>query len=375
MHVVIDGLIFDLQSHGGISRIYQEILPRICDIEKSLHLTLLTSGGLDKELPLHSRISNFSMPHFVNEFSSRRLNYRPANMVRELIYGFSTRIVGGDIWHSTYYTDPFGWNGKRVVTVADMLHERFSDQFNDRRHRKFRTEKKRCIKKSDAIICISETTRQDFEHYIGVQHDSVYVIPLAYSDVFRVISSSQMEEPDIIKRPFLLFLGNRGRYKNFRFLADVYSRWSLRKDVSLVVVGKQWSSQEQTLIRDLGISSNIQLLSGVDDEQLCALYNIAVALVHPSLYEGFGIPLLEAMACGCPIVASRIPSTMEVAGRHPIYFDPYIPDELMIALDSVVEEGKKSIRVQQGMKHVASFSWQKTAMQTLDVYKELADRP
>ena len=102
---------------------------------------------------------------------------------------------------------------------------------------------------------------------------------------------------------------------------------------------------------------------------LCRLYNQAVAFVYPSLYEGFGIPLLEAMTCGCPIVASRIPSTVEVAGDCPIYFDPAEEDDLVNALDIALSEGRNSERVQAGFEKVKSYSWDKTTAQTLQVYR------
>jgi alpha-1,3-rhamnosyl/mannosyltransferase len=101
------------------------------------------------------------------------------------------------------------------------------------------------------------------------------------------------------------------------------------------------------------------------------LYNQAAAFVHPSLYEGFGIPLLEAMACGCPVVASRIPTTREVAGDCPIYFDPMQPDELITALDVALAEGRNSERVRRGLEWVKQYSWDRTARETLQVYRAL----
>ena len=104
---------------------------------------------------------------------------------------------------------------------------------------------------------------------------------------------------------------------------------------------------------------------------MCYLYNRALAFIYPSLYEGFGIPLLEAMACGCPIVASRIPSTIEVAGDCPVYFNPNDVEELISALDIIIPEGRNSKRTRSGLERVKKYSWQKTAEQTLEVYHSL----
>jgi alpha-1,3-rhamnosyl/mannosyltransferase len=115
----------------------------------------------------------------------------------------------------------------------------------------------------------------------------------------------------------------------------------------------------------------VQVLTDVDDQTLCQLYNQALGLVYPSLYEGFGIPLLEAMACGCPIVASRISSTIEVAGDCPIYFDPTEEDDLLNALDIALSQGRNSERIQTGLEKVKSYSWDKTAAQTLKIYRSV----
>jgi len=124
----------------------------------------------------------------------------------------------------------------------------------------------------------------------------------------------------------------------------------------------------------LGIQNRVHLLTDVDDEELCRLYDQADAFVYPSLYEGFGIPLLEAMACGCPVVASRIPSTIEVAGMCPVYFESAEVESLLAAFDMALSEGRDSERVRSGFERVKSYSWDKTAKQTLEVYYVLSGR-
>ena len=131
------------------------------------------------------------------------------------------------------------------------------------------------------------------------------------------------------------------------------------------------SHLEQRLL-DLGVQDNVRLLTNVDDDTLRFLYNRAAAFIYPSLYEGFGIPLLEAMACGCPIVASKIPSTLEVAGDCPVYFEPENVASLVAALDEALIEGTDSGRVQSGLEHVKRYSWERTTKETLEVYRSLS---
>ncbi|MFX0202475.1 MAG: glycosyltransferase family 4 protein, partial [Candidatus Hodarchaeota archaeon] len=149
------------------------------------------------------------------------------------------------------------------------------------------------------------------------------------------------------------------------------SSWAGRKEVDLVIVGESWTADEEQYLAKLGIRDRVHLIEHVDDVRLCHLYNQATAFVYPSFYEGFGIPPLEAMACGCPVVSSRIPSTFEVAGECPIYFEPNNIESLLTALDMVLFEGRDSTRVQVGFSQVKRYSWDKTARQTLDVYHEL----
>ena len=138
-----------------------------------------------------------------------------------------------------------------------------------------------------------------------------------------------------------------------------------------MAVGKAWSKDEQRCMENLKIRDKVHLLTNIDDPDLCLLYNQAVAFVYPSLYEGFGIPLLEAMACGCPVIASRIPSTLEVAGEHPIYFEPAEVASLLEALDTALLEGRDSARVYSGLEWVKQYSWERTTEQTLEVYRTL----
>jgi glycosyltransferase involved in cell wall biosynthesis len=266
---------------------------------------------------------------------------------------------------------PVAWEGKQVVTVHDMILERFPDLFNSPLDRIAMDQKRRCISQADAILCNSETTRQDliaFHHPIS---RGIYVTPLACSDKFTPRPVSDAELGFLYIRPYLLYIGNRVHYKNYSMLLDAFQGWKYRSQYDLVVVGAPWDAPELKILEKYGLVDHVHLITWADEQQLCKLYNRAAALVYPSLFEGFGIPLLEAMACGCPIVASMIPSTIEVAGDYPTYFDLSIAGSLEQALEIELERGRAPERQKWGFEQVKHFTWEQTARKTLDVYRTL----
>lgn len=375
MKVVVDGIFYQFHSHSGISRLHSEILPRMCDADDLLHITLLTEGRkLRQSLPEHERVIHRAIPLAHRYLRPGRVWKPVVPMFRRFVRRLYVGRGEGQIWHSMCYTLPGPWDGLQVVTVLDMIHERFPDLFSGPKNDQVREMKRRCIREADAVICISETTRQDVWRFYGLESDSIHVVPLAGSDVFRQLEQGDDDELGMpTKQPFLLYVGARFHYKNFEGLIQAYSIWAHRREVTLAVVGKTWSADEERRLVKLGIRDCVHLLTDVDDEQLCQLYNRAAAFVYPSLYEGFGIPLLEAMACGCPVIASRIPSTIEVAGKCPIYFEARSVEALVHAFDVALGESMNSERVRVGIERVKRYSWDKTAAQTLDVYRDVSE--
>ncbi len=373
MRIFVDGVIFEVQPQGGISRLYSEILPRMCSLDDSLEIVLLTAGRVRQPLPTHARILHRRHLPIDSIFRPWRVWAPAYPQLRSLVQGPTLRHSHSSLWHSTYYSMPPRWTGPMVVTVVDMIYERFSHIFSTPAAERLRQRRRQCILTADMVICISRATQQDVQEFLGIDPERIRIVPLACSDHFRVTTSAVGRATGPIGCPYLLYVGMRGHHKNFRTLMEAYSRWDRRRDVDLVAVGAPWSNEELGHLDALGISNRVQLLTNVDDERLRQLYNQASAFVYPSLYEGFGIPLLEAMACGCPVIASRIPSTLEVAQECPVYFEPTQPDDLVSALDVAVAEGRDSARVRLGLQLVQQFSWDETAQGTLEVYHALSN--
>jgi glycosyltransferase involved in cell wall biosynthesis len=373
MHVTIDGYVYQWQPTGGVSRIFTEILPRICDQEPSLAVTLLTEGErLAQSPPKHPQIVHRQIPSARSFLRPGRLWKNHLPKAQRLLRWWYTGSGKNSIWHSTYFTEPETWKGKRVVTVYDLVYHRFPNLFNQAYDENQRGQMHRCVKAADLVIAISEATRGEIQEVYRIDDSKIRVVPLACSQTFRRLNANEISFRPPTTRPFLLYVGDRNHYKNFNTLLKAYGLWPKRKEIDLVVAGPpQWSVQEIAQLNQLGIADQVKLLGLIPDEHLVALYNQAVALVHPSLYEGFGIPILEAMACGCLVVASRIASTIEVAEDYPIYFEALEAESLMAALDVALAAANNPVRRAKGLEHVRKFSWETTAQRTLAVYREL----
>lgn len=374
MNLIVDGIIFESQVHGGISRIFFEILPRMCQLDSSLEVQLITSGSAKQPLPVHVQIKQAHVANPQRFIPNRAFPYLKQK-VRGIVLGkLVSQFKENAIWHSTYFTLAANWHGLNILTLPDLIPELFPAQHNRFVQSQIRKYRKRCVERADAIICISESTAADLCAYYSLAVEKkIFIIHLAASEVFHPISHFPESYRPPTQGDFLLYVGGRHHYKNFEFLLRAYAKWELRKKVDLVVVGQEWYPSEFRLIQDLGLEQSVHLFTRVSDGELAMLYNLATAFVYPSRYEGFGIPLLEAMQCGCPIVASRIPSTVEVAADCPIYFDPASFESILDALTMALKENKKEERINAGFKRSQAFSWEKSAKRLLEVYTNLQD--
>lgn len=375
VHVTVDGYVFEQQSRGGISRVFHEILPRMCDADEALTVSLLTSGRLRQALPVHARIRHVPLFPICDVMQPERVWAPLIPAGRRLVQAGQTRGSGAGIWHSTYYTSPpAGWKGPRVVTVYDLVHEEFAAEYPSLHARVFRREKRRSAKEADLVICISEATRQAVLAHYGVPASRTRVVPLAASAAFGPEETVAPPGAPSPSRPFLLYVGQRGGYKSFGLLLEALAHWPGRRGdrPRLVAVGGAWSRGERRAIGELGLAEDVAVRTSVDDAALAALYRAAAAFVYPSLAEGFGIPLLEALACGCRVVASRIAPTVEVAGELPYYFAPGSAEDLGRALGEALAAGREPGRVAAGLARAALYSWDATARGTLEAYHALS---
>lgn len=274
-----------------------------------------------------------------------------------------------DVVHQTYYFDSFlALRGvKRVITVHDMIHERFPAQF--RFARQLSDAKLKACNNANIIISVSENTKADLVEIFGIEPEKIITIPLAGS------TETSFPREQEITHPFFLHVGGRRGYKNFAALLSAISIIPAfsRREVSLVVFGGGAATvDEYELMIRYGIHpESVEFTSG-DDTKLANLYSRARALIYPSLYEGFGIPTLEAMSAGCPVIAGDNSSLPEVVGDAGLLVDTSNPHDIAGAISAVNEDSDLRLTLsERGVARARLFSWEKTARETLDVYRSV----
>jgi glycosyltransferase involved in cell wall biosynthesis len=246
-----------------------------------------------------------------------------------------------------------------------MIHELYPQQFS--RRDPTARDKKKIVQNSDAVICISRSTKHDLMLYCNVPEERIKVIYLGNSLKLEVKS------PRIVDAPYILYVGLRDGYKNFDLLLTAYARSEkINRDFKLVCFGGgQFNSHERSLIRSMNLGDKVFNYSGTD-EPLANLYKYASAFIYPSLHEGFGIPPLEAMGYGCPVLVSNTSSVPEVVGQAGLYFNPTNVDDLTFQLDKILRDDmlRKDL-IQQGYEQEKKFSWDRCAKETLKLYHQI----
>lgn len=357
MRIMYDYQCFLRQKYGGISRYYYEIYKRI-------------KGTNDINLPvIGSQNYYFSTDLKQHNYGSKiaLLFMRVFNACYSRIYlAFNGRKI--DILHPTYYvsykkrTKP-----KLVVTVHDMIHEIFwSDSSNKGIQFSIRN-KADSVRKADHIITVSEKTKEDLLKYFPeLDENRISVIYHGYNDY------SDVATIDMKARfgKYILFVGARGDYKNFdtfiKAAADVIKKYS---DIRVICTGGgKFTEGECALIKNLGIADKVTQISATDDE-LINLYRDAMCFVFPSLYEGFGIPILESFSSGCPVLLSNSSCFPEIGEDAALYFDGSNKDDIASKIIQILEdENLRKDLITKGFVQMKKFSWDVAAQKTLDIY-------
>lgn len=364
MRIAFDDHIFSWQKYGGISRYFYELATAFA-MDQSVEIKIISPLHVNQYVDSSSRafFTGIRMP----AGSYLPKGYRIANRILAPLY---RRRFRPEIFHETYYSEYGEYVGqaKRVLTVYDMIHEKFPKYFDPRD--KTSRRKAAAVKRADHVICISENTRSDLIEILDVPYEKTSVVHLGFSFGNVDLLNAESDKPN----PFLLYVGERSGYKNFSTLLDVYANQQfLRNNFQLIAFGGgHFSSLELDKINSLNLdSSRVKQVAG-NDEVLRGLYRTASLFIYPSIYEGFGIPPLEAMSMGCPVACSNTSSLPEVIGDAAIFFDPSSEDSMARAILCCLEdEVLRSDLILKGANLIKNYSWQKCADETKAVYAGL----
>jgi glycosyltransferase involved in cell wall biosynthesis len=287
--------------------------------------------------------------------------------------------LGIDVLHSTHHTLPLRpMLARRVVTVHDVTFLRIPERYTPARRLYMQTMTRLSVRVADAIIVPSMTVRGDVIDLLGVDEAKVHAVYEAAGEQFRALdrdASMAAARRYGVARPYVLSVGSLEPGKNRARL--IRAMHELRRegiDRALVVVGqKAWKFDDDlALVRDLGMDDRVIFPGYIAPADLPPLYAAADVFAFPSLYEGFGVPVLEAMACGAPVVTSNVSATAEVAGDAALLVDPLsvtsIRDGLREALSDTALQARLARR---GMERAAQFSWRRAAHETHTVYERV----
>lgn len=340
--ILLDGIVFSLQTQGGVSVYFHELLQRLSNLDARTELLI------DEKSPVNSG--------FGKNLSIVRRSARIAERYRDCPISDDPRL-----FHSSYYRLPASRRVKVLTTVHDFTYEHF---VSGPRRWVHSWQKFRAIRRSDLVICVSENTRRDlFEFLPDFPRERVHVVPNGVSGLFRPLGLAPENS-----RPYVLFVGRRDSYKNFSVAVDTIARMD---SVDLHCVGGGPFNAVEIWQLERCIPGRYRHMGSVSTEELNRLYNGALCLLYPSAYEGFGIPVLEAMRAGCPVVALNASSIPEVAGDAACLVDVAEPESLALAIDRMRDASYREDLRARGFVRAAGFSWDKTFAETMLLYEKL----
>jgi glycosyltransferase involved in cell wall biosynthesis len=367
MKVLYDGAIYAVQQAGGANRYWAKVIDHM---PEDVVPYLATNQIRSTNYPGNPRLKTYYF---------KRFGFRPgrASFCLEKLF-FRAVMLGQpfDIFHPSIYTENAAQVPLRkfrcpiVITILDMIEELYpeSDPSGLRQR-----QKAQALAAASAVICISHNTKKDLlERYPNLK------APITVTHLASELNSRMAEgDEPVPDRPYFLYVGARhAAYKNFDGLLAAFDRIAKEcPEVVLCLAGPPLTADEQRSLAGFELQDRVHHAGQPGDSHLAKLYRCSLALVYPSLYEGFGIPPLEAMACGTIAVAANRASLPEIMGDAGLLFNPLAADDLAQILSAIARgEINRAEMIERGSRRAAQFSWERTAAQTYTVYHNLGVR-
>lgn len=363
MKILYDYQMFSREKFGGIPKYFCELMKNIPS-EHQINLSVILSHNqyLKEDYDFFKKII---IPWPEKEFIGKSFFKKKIDFLNRQYSRHSISSNKYDIFHPTFYNDYFLDLLKKpyIITVHDLIIFKFKNTMYRKDLLRCQMEEK-VIKKANRIISISQNTKKDIVDIFNINPEKIDVIYHGFN------------KPDIKTKlnnygRYILFVGRRDNYKNFKTFAKAASSLMKKEsDLKLVCVGNPFEKEE---IEDLKILKILEktIALRVDEKTLNNLYSNAMVFVYPSLYEGFGMPILEAFANNCPVCLSNTSCFPEIAGNAATYFDPNDHESILEAIKKVLYDNSyKKQMINAGKKRLLNFSWAKTAEETIASYKK-----
>jgi glycosyltransferase involved in cell wall biosynthesis len=370
MRIALDARGANWYRGTGIGTYTANLLKNLLKIDNQDYFHIYWSGNNYESLP--DSITKIIMTSRKHHKFFEQL-YFPNNLIEENI----------DIYHIPQ--NGIGLNSditcRKIVTIHDLIPYLMPETVGSGYLKNFLRDIPEIIENSDGIITVSECSKRDILKFFPINEDKVFVTPLAadskYKPLDKDLCRSFLKEKYAVNNPFILYIGGFSQRKNVKSLLIAFSdiKNKINDKTALVIVGanRDDSNSLISLSKRLGIFSDIIFTGYVPEEHLPILYNGCEVFVYPSLYEGFGLPPLEAMSCGAPVITSNLTSIPEVVQDAGILINPYCTDELINALLIMLNNSKlRDDYIEKGLKRASEFSWENTALKTLEIYKTVA---
>lgn len=345
------------------SNVARALIPQLADDER---LTVLAAPEPVLELPPHPRVAVRVTP--ISPFSLRQ-QWAIPRLLRQL---------EADLYHSAYYLMPYAPGKPTLLTVYDLIPLLFPERASWRARLLFRAATGLALRAAQRYIAISQASRQDFLTHFQLDPAHITAAPLAADPVFRPQDAAAIAEfrrQHALPEQYVLYLGSNKPHKNLERLIEAWGQIEGELPEYTLVVAGAWLPQHpepRQRAEALKLEARVRWLGPAQGKYLPALYSAATVFVFPSLYEGFGLPPLEALACGAPVACSATSSMPEVLGDAAIFFNPTEVDAIAAALRRLLQDAalRQDLR-QRALERAAQFTWEATARQTLAVYRQM----
>ena len=371
MKIAIDGRGINWYKGTGIGTYTAKILKYMLKNHTENFYNIYWSGSnYEKLLYKNTKILMSSKKHhrFFEEY------YFPENLKKEAV----------DIYHIPQNGIGISKNitCKKVVTIHDLIPYILPETVGKGYLSKFLKELPNIVELADGIITVSNCSKKDILKFFPIDENKIFVTPLAADKKYKPLEKDKcqynIKDKYNIKNSFILYIGGFSSRKNVSSLITAFSKIhkNLDKNYDLVIIGsnKDELCKLRNLSTDLNISNNIKFTGFVEENMLPIFYNACDVFIYPSLYEGFGLPPLEAMSCGTPVITSRISSIPEIVEDGGILIDPFDLKSLMYSMEALLnDENIRNELSTKALKQSSKYSWEKSSEKTIKVYKKILD--